>query len=242
MTVLRSAHWPVRHLPYCHPSVAGWGSLWRYNLCPTKAASQWTTKSVDWGTTSSTEQHCARELQPPIGVWLVSIRREDPNSQFWRLPSRLTSCCYCCIRSAWYRTPAYSRPTNQPTNHMQHSPSWEANSSSASQEIPRTLHNPKVHYRIHNSSPPVPILMVHSDPVHAIIPILKHINFNVNHTSTPRSSEWSLCLRSRYQNPVQTSPVCHAATCPAHSIILDLINRMTFGEQHRSLRFLFSSS
>jgi hypothetical protein len=48
---------------------------------------------------------------------------------------------------------------------MERSPSWEANWFSASQEIPRVLWNPKIHYRFHKYPPPVPILS-QLDPVH----------------------------------------------------------------------------
>jgi len=41
---------------------------------------------------------------------------------------------------------------------MVQSPSWESNWFAASQEIPRILRNPTVHYRTHKRPPPVPIL------------------------------------------------------------------------------------
>jgi hypothetical protein len=44
------------------------------------------------------------------------------------------------------------------TYSMVQSPSWETSWFAASQEIPRILWNPKVHYRIHKLPPPVPIL------------------------------------------------------------------------------------
>ena len=79
--------------------------------------------------------------------------------------------------------------TYLPTHSTDQSPSWEANRFSASQEFPSILWNPKVHYRIHNSPPPVPILS-QNDPVHAATSHFLKIFFHIILPSVPGSSKW----------------------------------------------------
>jgi hypothetical protein len=68
---------------------------------------------------------------------------------------------------------------------MEQSPSLEANTSSASQEIIRILWKPDVHYLIHNSQPLVPLLS-NMDPVPSHF---SKIYFNIIVPSTPSGAE-----------------------------------------------------
>jgi len=91
---------------------------------------------------------------------------------------------------------------------MVQSPSWEANRSSASQEIPHILWKRKGHYRINKRPPPVPILSrinsVQASPT----------QFFRIFPSTPRSSKWSLYPSCPHQNPLLTSPLHHKSHMP----------------------------
>ena len=88
---------------------------------------------------------------------------------------------------------------------MVQSPSWEANWFAVSQEIPRILWNPKVHYLTHKRPPLVPILG-QPNPVPIPTSHLLEIHANIIHPSTPSSPQWSLSLRFPHQDPIRPPP------------------------------------
>jgi hypothetical protein len=117
---------------------------------------------------------------------------------------------------------------------MEHSPSREAHQFAASQEIPRILWNPKVHYRIHKCRPPVSTLS-QLNPVYTPTSHLLKIHFNIILPYTPGSTKWSLSLRFSNQDPVYASSLPIRAICHAYIIILDFITRTIMGEEYRLL-------
>ena len=99
------------------------------------------------------------------------------------------------------------------TYSMQHSPSWEANRFSASQEIPCILWNPKVHYRIH-TSPHLSLSSVSSIQFMPSTSQFLKIYLNIILPSTPGSSRWALSFISPHQNPVYASHLSYRYYMP----------------------------
>ena len=127
-----------------------------------------------------------------------------------------------------------------PTYSMVQSPSWEANWFAASQEIPRILWNPKVHYRLtsvrHLSlSRASPIQSTHPHPTswRSILILSTHLRLGLP------SGLFPSCFPTKTLYAPLSSPI--RVTCPAHLILLDFITRTILGEETAHIISLYWS-
>jgi hypothetical protein len=116
-------------------------------------------------------------------------------NNFMKVLSVLSSCWCECLQL-----------TNSVTDWLtdsveEQSPSWEANSHSASQGIPQLLWNLMVYYHIHKSPPLVPILS-QMHPVHSFPPCFPKIHSDIILPSILRSAKCSLPFRFSDQSNV----------------------------------------
>ena len=125
------------------------------------------------------------------------------------------------------------------TYSMVHSPSSEANWFAASQEIPRILWNPKVHYRTHKRPTPV-VILGQPNPVHIPTSHLLEIPPNIIHPSTTRSPQWSLSLRFPHQEPIRPPPLTHKraglTTPPCKTALLRNTNMQDASSGDKTIR------
>jgi hypothetical protein len=118
------------------------------------------------------------------------------------------------------------------SNSLYHSPSWEANSRSATKGILRLLWNPKIYYRIKNGPPLDPALSQVSQ-VRILPPSIFTIHFKIILPSMSRSPKWSLPFWFLEQIFLRISYLSHACYMPHPRHILDLITVIILDVRHK---------
>jgi hypothetical protein len=98
---------------------------------------------------------------------------------------------------------------------MEQSSSRNANSSSPTQEFPRILRIPKIHYHVYKILSHVPIPS-HINPVHAVATDIFKININIIPPSTPTFLSGHF-FRLPHQGLLRKSPFPHSCHKPCLS-------------------------
>jgi hypothetical protein len=109
------------------------------------------------------------------------------------------------------------------------SPTWEADTFSASQEVALILFQPNVKGRVHSSQPPVPVLR-QINPVHAPPSYFFKVHLYIILSNRLTSSKWPLSFMFPLQNPVCIFLVPRACYMSRPSHVLDFITLIIFGE------------
>jgi hypothetical protein len=120
---------------------------------------------------------------------------------------------------------------------MELSTTQEATSCEAIRWFPRFLWNLKVHYPIHKSSPPAPIL-IQTNQVHTTPPSLPNIHPNIIHAPTSSSSYWPLpfWLSPPTTYTLFSSPHSCNIPRPSHPPWLDHCIAIILSEEYKSRR------
>jgi hypothetical protein len=113
-------------------------------------------------------------------------------------------------------------------------PSWESASHSNTEELPRVLWNPKVHFRVHKSRP-LAASLSQINPVHTTPSCLSKIDVLSTHLRLGLPSGlFPSGFLTKTLYAFLFSP--NRATCPAHFILFNLIFLIIFGKDYKLWR------
>jgi hypothetical protein len=119
------------------------------------------------------------------------------------------------VPRCWWQRPQPLLVKGTQTDITGQSHSWEDNGSSPNSRDSPASTQPNVHYRIHNSPPPVPVVR-QTNLTHTLQPI-PLTYFNIIVRSTPMSSTWPLPTTLSNQNVIRISYRSHACYTPRPS-------------------------